>query len=211
MSSLSDVDSSGLTCSLHFTPLKSDIMERMNDVIDFILNKMPAGVIVFDQTMGIIFSNRQAKLFLKRHKLPDEITTICKGILDAISASKLRELFPGEVCLFKKLEGSPNIWTFRFHIREQPEPLVGVFITEESVSNKIDLTKIRDHFRLTRRETDVLWRVLNGLKNIEIADDLEISEQTVKDYLSNIYTKLGVENRFALASLLLNSPEFKHR
>ncbi|MGD1076548.1 MAG: LuxR C-terminal-related transcriptional regulator [Thermodesulfovibrionales bacterium] len=43
-----------------------------------------------------------------------------------------------------------------------------------------------------------------------MADDLEISEQTVKDYLSNIYAKVGVENRFALASFLLNSPALQH-
>ena len=182
----------------------------MDDVIDFILNKMPAGVIVFDQGMGIVFSNRQADLFLERHEPPDEIATLCKKIFDAITVSKLKEVCPGDICLVKKLEGSPSGWTFRFYIREQPKPFVFVFITEESVSNKIDLNKIRSQFRLTRRETDVLGRVLNGLKNIELADDLEISEQTVKDHLSNIYMKLGVENRFALANLLLNSSEFKY-
>ena len=182
----------------------------MHDIIDFILNKMPAGVIVFDQKMGIIFSNRQANLFLKRYKPPDEITAICKRIFAAISASRLNELFPGEIYFVKKLEGSPSTWVFRFSICEQPKPFVSVFITEESGSNEIDLNRIRSHFRLTRRETDVLGRVLNGLKNIEISDDLDISEQTVKDHLSDIYAKLGVGNRFALASLLFNSPEFKH-
>ncbi len=183
----------------------------MHDIIDFILNKMPTGVIVFDPKMGIIFTNRQADLFLKRYKPPDEITTICKRIFDAMRDSRLDELFPGEVCFVKKLEGSPSTWTFRFSICEHPEPFVSVFITEESDSHKLDLNIIRNQFHLTRRETDVLGRVLHGLKNSEISDDLGISEQTVKDYLSNIYAKLRVENRFALASLLFNSPEFKHR
>ncbi len=183
----------------------------MHDIIDFILNKMPAGVIVFDPKMSIIFTNRQADLFLKRYKPPDEMTTICKRIFDAISASRLEELFPGEVCFFKKLEGSPSIWTFRFSLREHPKPFVSVFITEESDGHKLDLNIIRSQFHLTRRETDVLGRVLNGRKNSEISDDLDISEQTVKDYLSNIYAKLEVENRFALANLLFNSPEFKLR
>jgi DNA-binding CsgD family transcriptional regulator len=185
-------------------------MENMNDVIDFILSKMPVGVIVFDQTMSIIFSNKKAELFLKYYKPPEEIKSICRKIFDAIKASKLKEMFPGDIYLFKKLEGSPSTWTFRVHIFEERKPFVVVFITEESVSNKIDLNKIRSHFRLTRRETDVIGRVLNGMKNIAIADDLEISEQTVKDYLSNIYAKVGVENRFALASFLLNSPALQH-
>ncbi|HAM49880.1 MAG TPA: hypothetical protein DCP92_04000 [Nitrospiraceae bacterium] len=185
-------------------------MDSMNEVIDFILNKMPSGVIVFDRRLSIIFSNKKAELFLKYYKPPEEMTTICRKIFGAIRVSKLKELFPGDIYLFKKLEGSPSTWTFRVHVLEQPKPFVVVFITEEAASSKIDLNKIRNHFRLTRRETDVIGRVLNGLKNIEIADDLEISEQTVKDYLSNVYAKLGVANRFALANLLLNSPGFKH-
>jgi DNA-binding CsgD family transcriptional regulator len=183
----------------------------MHDIIDFILNKIPTGVIVYDSKMSIIFTNRQADLFLKRYKPLDEMTTICKRIFDAIRASRLDELFPGEVYFFKKLEGSPSTWTFRFIICEQPKPFISVFITEESDNHKLDLNIIRNQFHLTRRETDVLGRVLNGLKNSEISDDLDISEQTVKDYLSNIYAKLGVENRFALASLLFSAPEFKHR
>jgi DNA-binding NarL/FixJ family response regulator len=67
------------------------------------------------------------------------------------------------------------------------------------------MNDIRKQFRLTRRETDILRRVLDGLKNVEIAEELEISEQTVKDHLSNIYMKSGVENRFDLARLLMNT------
>jgi len=183
----------------------------MDDIKEFIVNEVPMGVIVFDLKMSIIFTNRQADLFLKRYKLPDEVTTICKRIFDAIGVSRREKLFPGEIQFHKKLEGSQSAWAFRFGIRERPDPLVSIFIREESDSQKLDLNIIRNQFRLTRRETDVLGRVLNGLKNSEISDDLHISQQTVKDYLSNVYMKLGVENRFALATLLFNSPEFKNR
>lgn len=179
----------------------------MDDIKFFILNKMPAGAIVFNQELDIIFCNRQAELFFKRYKLPDEIRTICRKIFDAIRVSKLKELFPGEIHLLKKLEGSPSHWLFRVHVCEEPKPFVAVFIVEESFSNKIDLNRIRAQFRLTRREMDVLRHMLNGLKNIDIADDLEISEQTIKDHLSSIYMKLRVENRFTLVRFLLSFAE----
>ena len=60
---------------------------------------------------------------------------------------------------------------------------------------------------MTRKETDILRRVLDGLKNTEIAEDVEITEQTVKDHLSNIYVKIGVENRMALMRTLIYSPQ----
>ena len=80
-----------------------------------------------------------------------------------------------------------------------------LFIIEDKISNKLNLNEIRQQYRLTRRETDILRRVLDGLKNIEISRDLEIVEQTVKDHLSNIYMKIGAENRFDLIRSLLSS------
>jgi DNA-binding CsgD family transcriptional regulator len=179
----------------------------MNDFFPVILNEMPMGVIILDRKMGIVYSNRQAANFLKRHELPDEIAGINRRIVDAIDNSRFEELFPGEIYIFKKIEGSPSNWIFKFFICERPRPLVGIFIIEEKISHKLDLNKIRQEFRLTRREIDVLRRVLDGFKNTEIADDLEITEQTVKDHLTNIYMKFGVTNRFTLVRSLMNSQE----
>ena len=48
---------------------------------------------------------------------------------------------------------------------------------------------------LTRREYDVLRLVAHGDSNRSIADKLYISEKTVKNHLTNIFQKLGVEDR----------------
>jgi DNA-binding CsgD family transcriptional regulator len=179
----------------------------MDNLMKCILDKIPAGVLVFDKRRQVIFSNKWAALFLKRYTLPDEIMVLSGRIFDAIKASQMQELFPGEIYLYKKMESSSIKWTFKFDVCDDPGPYVSVFITEESISQKVDLLKVRRHFKLTRRETDVIRRVLNGFKNTDIAEDLDITEQTVKDHLSNIYMKLGVENRFALAQFLLSFPE----
>jgi len=179
----------------------------MDNLMKCILDKIPAGVLVFDNRLQVIFSNKWAALFLKRYDLPDEIKVLSKRIFDAIKASQMEELFPGEVYFYKKMESSSSKWTFKLDVCDDTGPYVSVFITEESISQKIDLLKVRRHFKLTRRETDVIRRVLNGFKNTDVAEDLEITEQTVKDHLSNIYMKLGVENRFALAQFLMNFPE----
>ena len=53
--------------------------------------------------------------------------------------------------------------------------------------------------RLTPRELGVIGRVVDGASNKDIAIDLGLSEQTVKNHLSNIFDKLGVSNRLELA------------
>jgi DNA-binding NarL/FixJ family response regulator len=53
--------------------------------------------------------------------------------------------------------------------------------------------------RLSAREFEVLRLITDGKGNPEIARLLEISEQTVKTYVSNLLLKLGVENRIQAA------------
>lgn len=59
---------------------------------------------------------------------------------------------------------------------------------------------------LSERELEVLLLVSRGLKNREIADQLFISENTVRTHLRNILDKLHVQNRVQAAALLRQQP-----
>jgi DNA-binding NarL/FixJ family response regulator len=48
---------------------------------------------------------------------------------------------------------------------------------------------------LTVREREIIEQVSNGLTNKEIARNLDLSEKTIKHYMSNIMQKLQVRNR----------------
>jgi len=54
---------------------------------------------------------------------------------------------------------------------------------------------------LTRREQEVARLIADGLANKEVAARLGMSEGTVKIHLHNIYSKLDVDNRTAVAIL----------
>lgn len=64
--------------------------------------------------------------------------------------------------------------------------------------------------RLTRRESDLICLLVQGLKNKEIATALGLTEGTVKVYLCKLFQKVGAKDRFELAlfglrNLSLNS------
>ena len=54
---------------------------------------------------------------------------------------------------------------------------------------------------LTKRERQIVARVARGRTNREIAQELNIGEQTVKNHLSGIFEKMQVRNRLELALL----------
>jgi DNA-binding NarL/FixJ family response regulator len=49
--------------------------------------------------------------------------------------------------------------------------------------------------RLTGQERKILALIADGLTNRQIADDLQLAEKTVKNYVSNLLAKLGMERR----------------
>lgn len=53
--------------------------------------------------------------------------------------------------------------------------------------------------QLTPRESQLVASVSDGLKNKEIAEELCISEGTVRVYMSSLFRKLGVKDRYELA------------
>ena len=51
---------------------------------------------------------------------------------------------------------------------------------------------------LTEREIEVLDLVARGMRNVDIAAELYVSEKTVRNHVSNIFSKLGVDRNEAI-------------
>ena len=60
---------------------------------------------------------------------------------------------------------------------------------------------------LSRREKEILRLIARGYDNSEMARELCIAEQTVKNHLSDIYLKLGVHDRAKVAVLVARLPD----
>ena len=58
--------------------------------------------------------------------------------------------------------------------------------------------------KLTRRENEILDCVLYGMTNAQISDKLFVSIPTVKVHLTNIFSKMSVNNRASLISKFIH-------
>jgi DNA-binding NarL/FixJ family response regulator len=63
---------------------------------------------------------------------------------------------------------------------------------------RIHVTDARGNALLTRREEDIVFLVAEGLRNREIAEQLKLSEHTIRNYLFRIFEKLGISSRSEL-------------
>lgn len=65
-------------------------------------------------------------------------------------------------------------------------------------------SKFKTAASLSERELEIIELVSNGLTNLEIAEELEISKRTVDNHISNILTKTKTENRVELVRWALH-------
>lgn len=70
-------------------------------------------------------------------------------------------------------------------------------VSHNSDSEDFVGARVRD--RLTPKELKIVALIVQGYKNKEIATQLGTTEQVVKNYLRNVYDKIGVSDRLELA------------
>jgi len=70
-------------------------------------------------------------------------------------------------------------------------------VAREIADNDMVGARVRD--RLTPKELRIVALIVQGFKNKEIATQLGTTEQVIKNYLRNVYDKIGVSDRLELA------------
>ncbi|MDR3110106.1 MAG: response regulator transcription factor [Planctomycetaceae bacterium] len=97
---------------------------------------------------------------------------------------------------------------FDYILKTSPPQLIVQAIKAASSGNspiphseldKFYATKSNAVLPLTKREIQVLYHIANGLSNREIGDTLQISRETVKDHITNIFQKTKVKTRTQIA------------
>lgn len=77
-----------------------------------------------------------------------------------------------------------------------------VDISNERIKSSVDFY---NKYHLTFREREIVRLIENGKNNKEIAEIINVSENTVKTHISNIYKKLGIKCRGELFDLIYKS------
>jgi two-component system, NarL family, nitrate/nitrite response regulator NarL len=85
-------------------------------------------------------------------------------------------------------------------------PSLGAMLLSDVDSGKAE-TRIPAAKDLNSRETAILSLVTQGLTNKQIAARLQLSDKTVKHYMTSVFQKLHVRNRLEAALLMRKTPQ----
>lgn len=70
------------------------------------------------------------------------------------------------------------------------------------LEEKLTVSAATEKYELTRREQTILQLLMAGKLNLEICDELTITENTLKKHILNIYRKLGIKNRVQMFKMI---------
>ncbi len=87
-----------------------------------------------------------------------------------------------------------------FYLKRNAHLLFVPFHTENPNQDKKEL--IYSMYEISNREKEVIEQICLGKTNQQIADELFISLQTVKDHTHRIYTKIGIKSRMKLVQMV---------
>jgi len=164
------------------------------------------GILLLDDDFGILGHDEGAEAILKDARLFREGSlnpTIPSQVADALRATA----GAGPQFRDTRVEIGKTVYRCCIHIAQlHTQPGNRMTVVHLSRDFNIDevLVQISAEYRLTVREQQALRGVLLGLSSKEVAQQMEISPNTVKAFLRLIMGKMGVSSRAAIVAKLLD-------
>lgn len=95
------------------------------------------------------------------------------------------------------IQGIRSVISGKFWVGDEPVARLGTESLQSAHGSSAQMPA--KTFGLTGREMEIVTAIVSGYSNREIAQKLDISEDTVKHHVTNVFDKLGVFNRLELA------------
>jgi DNA-binding CsgD family transcriptional regulator len=187
-------------------PTKSEGLATKKEVST---SKSAAGLLLLNSSLSPMWFNREAVQILG---YPDNVESLTSSefLLTETIRSRLLTTSPaGESVFCKELQSGSRRYSCRAfpidsHAEELCQPNTAVLL-ERAPLGSVPLSQVCQQFNLTQREQEVLVHLLQGIRNKEIADRMNISSNTVRAFLRLIMIKTGVSSRSAIVGKILTT------
>lgn len=163
--------------------------------------------LLIDRQLQILWQNQASKTLFARQKLVTESKGALRFAHQDHAASFRQTLAASEkgpaIAYLKDEATQAEVVVSAAVVRLRPVPLYGI-LARQPFQLAPATTMLRVVFKLTAAEADMVGRLFNGQSVAEAATALEITEETVRSHIRNLYAKLGVTSRETLFSKVIS-------
>jgi DNA-binding CsgD family transcriptional regulator len=171
-----------------------------------------AGLFVVDASFKVIASNREAVQILTFPDLPEQICHLDVWLSRNIRSRLLNGKSPSAPEFVTELKSAKRTYLCRsFSLGTAAEgratalPVL-VIILERNTNPAASMGGLRERYALTDREEETVQSILQGLTNKEIAQQMEISPNTVKAFIRLVMVKMKVSTRSGIVGKIVAAP-----
>ncbi len=170
---------------------------RREECLDLLERKRP----VIDETGSIYFATQLAVLCASYHAEMGHDTRamveLSRSVELAMHGGFKSVFLEGRTCMHELLLQLATSRKSSYAVRNHAKSVLLLFDTEEEIKDKMAFREgaVQGYYSLTEREREILQRLNSGMTRAEIALSFNVSQNTVKTHLKNIYSKLGVHTR----------------
>ncbi len=169
--------------------------------------RLGPGILMLSTSMQLIYSDRRAwELCGGIHKsagkatngvLPPAVAEMCDEIIKHLHVRT--DVKDWEQFRIKRVLGDPSrpVLLCGFGLPEQNGSKSRVLIMIEEIGRRQEamIDQAKEQFGLTTREITVIENLLKGWTNKEIANELKVTEQTIKEHIKHIMAKTKTTTR----------------
>ena len=168
-----------------------------------LIDKNKPGLIIINSSIGEISGIDILKI-IREHKMPIKILFISSEINVNVAIDALNYNVDGLILKNSSLSDFLSAINSILEDNQFIHPLI-----LDAVNSYLAQTDNCKKTTLTKRETQILCMISAGYLNKEIGSELNISERTVKNHVSNLFKKIGVSVRtqaavYAIKNNLVN-------
>lgn len=168
-----------------------------------LIDKNKPDLIIINSSIGEISGIDILKI-IREHKMPIKILFISSEINVNVAIDALNYNVDGLILKNSTLSDFLSAINSILEDNQFIHPLI-----LDAVNSYLAQTDNCKKTTLTKRETQILCMISAGYLNKEIGSELNISERTVKNHVSNLFKKIGVSDRtqaavYAIKNNLVN-------
>ena len=183
------------------------ISQNGKEACDFVQNKKP-DIILMDVHMPVMDGVEAVKNIKANYpeikiimlSTYDEDEYVRSALLSGASGYLLKDISPTELIISIR---ALNAGTLQISPSIAQKLIQNTYVEAENTSqtSNMDFNKFEWLNTLTKREREIFTLIATGHDNEEIAENLDLALQTVRNQVSTIYSKLGVKDRFEIIRL----------